>query len=118
MKWLILALAIVSNVSANLLIKFSIMPPRKPPSIAEPMATLSNWPFWLGAGIFGVSLLLYATALSRLPLSVVHPILSTTTVAAVALASMLIFREPFHWTTATGIVLVIVGVTLITIQAA
>jgi small multidrug resistance pump len=118
MKWLILILGIASNASASVLIKIAMMPPRKFPSLSEPMSALNNWPFWLGLGLYGVAFLLYAAALARLPLNVAHPVLTAGAVATVALCSVLIFREPFHWTTAVGIVLVIAGVALITARVA
>lgn len=114
MKWLILVLGIASNASASVLVKMAMMPPRKFPSLSEPMAALSNWPFWLGLGLYGTAFFLYAAALARLPLNVAHPVLTAGAVATVALCSMLVFREPFHWTTGAGIVLVIAGVALIT----
>lgn len=118
MKWLILILGIASNASASVLVKMAMMPPRKFPSLSEPMAALSNWPFWLGLGLYGAAFLLYAAALARLPLNVAHPVLTAGAVATVALCSVVIFREPFHWTTAAGIVLVIAGVALITVRVA
>jgi small multidrug resistance pump len=118
MKWLILILGIASNASASVLVKMAMMPPRKFPSLSEPMVSLSNWPFWLGLGLYGAAFLLYAAALARLPLNVAHPILTAGAVATVALCSVVIFREPFHWTTAAGIVLVIAGVALITARVA
>ena len=114
MKWLVLVLGILSNASASLLVKMAMMPPRKFPSLADPMAALSNWPFWLGLGLYGAAFLLYAAALARLPLNVAHPVLTAGAVASVALASVLVLREPFHWTTGAGVVLVIAGVALIT----
>lgn len=114
MKWLILILGIAANASASVLVKLAMMPPRKFPSLSEPAAALSNWPFWLGLGLYGAAFLLYAAALARLPLNVAHPILTAGAVATVALCSMLILRESFHWTTGVGIALVIAGVALIT----
>jgi small multidrug resistance pump len=114
MKWLILILGIASNASASVLVKMAMMPPRKFPSISEPMAAISNWPFWLGVALYGAAFLLYATALKHLPLNVAHPVLTAGAIAIVALCSVVIFREPFHWTTGAGIVLVIAGVALIT----
>lgn len=114
MKWLILILGILANASASVLVKFAMEPPRKFPSLQDPMAALGNWPFWLGLGLYGVAFLLYAAALARLPLNVAHPILTAGAVATVAVCSALIFREPFPWTTAVGIALVIAGVALIT----
>ncbi len=118
MKWLILAFGIAANASASVLVKIAMMPPRKLPSFADPMSALTNWPFWLGLGLYGSTFLLYTAALARLPLNVAHPVLTSGAVAAVALSSILIFREPFHWTTGVGILLVIAGVALITARVA
>lgn len=118
MKWLILILGIASNASASVLVKMAIMPPRRFPSLSHPWAALSNWPFWLGLGLYGAAFLLYAAALARLPLNVAHPVLTSGAVAAVAMLSVLVFREPFHWTTGAGVLLVIAGVVLITAKVA
>jgi small multidrug resistance pump len=117
MKWLILILGIVSNASASVLVKIAMIPPRKFPTLDDSIrSVICNWPFWLGLGLYGVAFLLYAAALARLPLNVAHPVLTSGAVAAVALCSMLIFRESFHWTTIAGILLVVVGVALITVR--
>ncbi len=117
MKWLILILGIVSNASASVLVKMAMMPPRRFPSLSDPWAALSNWPFWLGLALYGGAFLLYAAALARLPLNVAHPVLTSGAVATVALFSVFLFREPFHWTTGVGILLVMAGVALITARA-
>jgi len=116
MKWLILILGIAANASASVLVKLAMMPPRQFPSLRDPWSALSNWPFWLGLGLYGAAFLLYAAALSRLPLNVAHPVLTSGAVAAVALLSLLIFKEPFHWTTVAGIIFVIIGVFFITFR--
>jgi multidrug transporter EmrE-like cation transporter len=118
MKWLILMLGIAANASASVLVKMAMMPPRRFPSITDPLAALNNWPFWFGLGLYGGAFLLYAAALARLPLNVAHPLLTSGAVATVALFSVLIFREPFHWATGAGILLVIAGVALITTRVA
>ena len=117
MKWLILIIGIASNASASVLVKMAMMPPRKFPALDDSIrSVICNWPFWLGLALYGAAFLLYAAALSRLPLNVAHPILTSGAVAAVALCSLLIFREPFHWTTIAGILLVVIGVALITVR--
>jgi len=116
MKWLILLLGIAANASASVLVKLAMLPPRRFPSLSEPFAALLNWPFWLGLGLYGAAFLLYAAALARLPLNVAHPVLTSGAVATVALLSVLVFKEPFYWTTAAGIALVIAGVALITVR--
>jgi len=118
MQWLILVLGIAANASASILVKMAMIPPRKFPSLTEPLASLSNWPFWLGLALYGGAFLLYAAALAKLPLNVAHPVLTSGAIAIVALFSVLIFREPFYWTTGAGILLVIVGVALITARVA
>jgi small multidrug resistance pump len=118
MKWCILVMGIACNASASVLVKMAMMSPRKFPSLSDPLAALSNWPFWLGLGLYGGAFLLYAAALARLPLNVAHPILTAGAVATVAMSSVLIFQEPFYWTTAIGILLVVVGVALITARVA
>lgn len=118
MKWLILLLGIAANASASVLVKLAMIPPRKFPSFTDPLGALANWPFWLGLGLYGGAFLLYAAALARLPLNVAHPILTSGAVATVALFSAFFFREPFHWSTIAGILLVIAGVTLITVRVA
>jgi len=118
MKWLILILGIASNASASVLIKMALMPPRQLPSFSDPMAALSNWPLWLGISLYGAAFLLYAAALHFLPLNVAHPVLTAGAVATVAVLSVVIFKEPFYWTTGLGIALVIGGVVLISANVA
>ncbi len=118
MKWLILVFGIAANASASVLVKMAMVPPRRFPSLSDPMAALANWPFWLGLSLYGGAFLLYAAALARLPLNVAHPILTSGAIATVALLSILIFREAFHWTTGVGVLLVMAGVLLITARVA
>ena len=114
MKWLILVLGILSNASASVLIKFAVAPPRKFPSLADPIAALSNWPFWLGLSFYGLAFLLYALALTRLPLNVAHPVLTAGAIASVAISSYFIFHEPFYINTVIGVLLIMLGVAFIT----
>lgn len=116
MKWIILVLGVLANASASILIKISMTPPRKFPSFSDPLATLSNWPFWVGLILYGAAFLLYAASLARLPLNIAHPILTSGAVAAVSLSSIIILNEPFRWSTGLGVLLIITGVVLITGQ--
>lgn len=118
MKWLILCLGIAANASASVLVKLAMLPPREFPRLSNLAAALTNWPFWAGLFLYGAAFLLYAAALARLPLNVAHPVLTAGAIASVATLSMLIFGEPFYWTTVAGILLVIVGVLLITARVA
>jgi small multidrug resistance pump len=112
MKWLFLALAIVANALASVMIKMAVVPPRKFPSFSDPLAAIGNWPFWTGLVLFGTTFLLYAAALTMLPLNVAYVVLTSGAVVMVALLSAVIFSEQIYWTTVAGIVLVVVGVAL------
>lgn len=114
MKWLILILGIAFNASASVMVKFAMMPPRKFPSLREPISLLNNWPFWLGLIFYGVAFLLYAAALARFPLNIAYPTLTAGAIATVSVASVFVFREQFYATTVAGLFFVILGVILLT----
>jgi len=52
MKWFILVLGIACNASVSVLVKITLMPPRKFRSFSDPVASLINWPLWLGMVIW------------------------------------------------------------------
>ena len=118
MKWLILGLGILSNAGASLLIKEAVSAPRRMPSLSDPLAALANWPFWSGLALYGAAFMIYALALTRLPINVAHPILTSGAIAAVAIGSVVFFEESFRASTVTGIALVLVGVVLISLKSA
>lgn len=117
MKWLILLSGIFSNAAASVLVKVAVQPPRRFPSLEDPAGAITNYPFWLGLFLYGVAFLLYAAALSRLPLSVAHPILTSGAIVAVAISSAIVFDEAFPSTRVAGIVLVSIGVGLIAFRS-
>ncbi|HID8536691.1 DMT family transporter [Stenotrophomonas sp. DR009] len=116
-KWLILFAGILCNAGASALIKVAVSAPRQFPSLADPIAALRNWPFWVGLALYGGAFMLYSVSLARLPLNVAHPISTAGAIALVACMSMFAFREPMPWTTMAGIALILSGVVLITIHA-
>lgn len=116
MKWLILILGIACNASASVLIKLAMTPPRRLPSLSEPLAILNNFPLLLGIFLYGMAFLLYAATLAFLPLNVAHPVLTSGAIACVALMSVVLFKEPVYWSTIAGILMVIAGVVLITLK--
>lgn len=116
MKWLILLAGIASNAAASVLVKYAMLPPRSFPSLSAPREALANWPFWAGLALYGAAFLLYAAALARLPLNVAHPVLTSGAIATVAVASVVLFREPMPWTKLLGLAMVVGGVALITMR--
>ena len=113
MKWLILLLGIVASGFASVMIKMATMPPRNMPNAHDLSASLSNWPFWVGLTLYGVAFIIYALALERLPLNIVHPVMTIGAVVFVVFLSVLFFSEPLSWALVIGISFALFGVILI-----
>jgi len=113
MKWWIVVGGILCNASASILIKVALLPRPRPLTLADPWSIAANPPLIAGIGLYGTAFVLYAAALARLPLNVAHPILTSGAIALVAIASVIVFREPMPLQTLAGIALVAVGVALI-----
>jgi small multidrug resistance pump len=114
MNWLVLLPCIAFNGVAGLFIKLGTQPTFRLPSIQDPMAIITNWPMLLAVACYASAFLAYAAALTRLPLSVVNPIVTSGTTVMVAIIGFTLFREPMRATTCIGIATVIFGVLLIT----
>ncbi|CAB3395494.1 DMT family transporter [Kyrpidia spormannii] len=67
---------------------------------------------YLLAGIvsFVLALGAYTFALTRFQLSVAYPMMTSLGLVLVALASMVVFREPFTWSKTVGTLLILAGV--------
>lgn len=117
MKWALLMLGILANAAASVLIKYASAPPRSGLDLKDPFAILTNFPLIIGLALYGIAFVIYALALSKLPLNVAHPILTSGAIVLVAISSALLFKETFYWTTMLGIAFVIAGVSLIAIRA-
>lgn len=113
MKWLILALGVLSNTAASVLIKVAVDGIDKTLIVQKPWLLLGNLSLVIGVGLYGAAFVLYALALTRLPLNVAHPILTCGAVALVALSSYLIFKESFTVSMFVGFLLIMSGVWLI-----
>ena len=101
MRWLLIIFGILSNVFASVLIKVAMMPPRKMPSLKDPLAVITNIPL---------------AALRFFPLHVAHPVLTSGAIAGVALLSVVMFRETLTLMTVAGILLIIAGVVMISVS--
>ncbi|MDR3396778.1 MAG: EamA family transporter [Pandoraea sp.] len=118
MNWInavIVVAGILSNASASVLIKIAM----------RTHSTLSAGALWqlatnkiliLGIFLYGCAFVLYAAALSRLPLNVAHPILTAGAIGAVACASAFLLGEAFRWNTIVGLLLVTLGVIFISVN--
>lgn len=113
LRWLILVSGISVNAAASVLIKYAVTPPRPLPSLSHPFAVFGNVPLLAGVVLYGVAFLLYALALTKLPLNVAHPILTSGAIAMVAVCSKVLFQENMSYVKLLGIVVIVVGVFLV-----
>ena len=113
LRWLILVSGIMTNAAASVLVKYAVTPPRPLPSWSHPFAVFGNAPLLAGVALYGVAFLLYALALTKLPLNVAHPILTSGAITMVAVCSKALFQEDMGMMKLLGIVVIIVGVFLV-----
>jgi small multidrug resistance pump len=103
--WLALICAILFNTAGNFFIKhFSLTS-----EVQSPLSYLNPW-FILGIAFFGVNVFLYSRALKDIPLVVAYPILIGISILLVAIFAVFFLKERFGMAHASGIALVILGV--------
>ena len=69
-----------------------------------------------GISLYVIAFILYAVALLYLPLNVAHPILTSGSIALVAIASVVFFGESLSMINAAGFILIVFGVVALTIK--
>jgi small multidrug resistance pump len=97
MGYLLLSLAIISEVAATVALKFANGFTKLWPSIG------------VGAG-YVLSFVLLGQVLKTLPVSLVYAVWSAVGTAAVAVIGFTVLGEPVSWLKVTGIALIIAGV--------
>lgn len=103
--------ALALNATANILLKIGAERFTAPTWSLD--FVLQNWLLILGLMCFGLNVVFYAYALSRLPLSVAYPVMAVGGMAIIILASTLYLRESISLVQSIGFALVMVGIFLI-----
>jgi multidrug transporter EmrE-like cation transporter len=80
------------------------------------MQALGSPLVWLGLMLYGASAVLWLWVLSRLDVSVAYPLVSLGFVVTLALG-VLWLGEPFSWLRVAGCTLIVVGVSLLALDA-
>jgi multidrug transporter EmrE-like cation transporter len=113
MGYALLALALVLNALANLLLKLGAarLGPLAAPGLAG--RVLGDWPLLLGLLLFALNVALYALALTRLELSVAYLILVAGGLVIVVAASALVLGERVTPMQGLGLALLVLGVLLV-----
>jgi multidrug transporter EmrE-like cation transporter len=107
--WSILALAIVTSMVGQTLLKAGARS-------ADFLAQLLDWHTLVGLGLYGGAALLYIVALRRIPMSVALPCTAVSYIAA-ALIGHFAFAEPIGSMQVAAIALISTGVLLLALTA-
>ena len=114
LKWILLILSITSNAFASILIKIALTHPNQLPSLRQPLYLFVNFPLVVGIFLYGFAFLFYTLSLKYFPLSVAHPVITSSAIALVAIISTLIIKEGFTIKTFIGLSSIIAGVLVLT----
>jgi multidrug transporter EmrE-like cation transporter len=116
--WLLLLGGVALNAAAQLLLKAAtrtsgILVSDSGELSWNAVAQLARaYPLWIGLSFYGVSVVLWLGALSRVPVSVAYPMLSAGYVVN-AIAAAFLFGEALSVPKVTGIFLIIAGVVVL-----
>lgn len=112
MGYALLILALIFNACANVLIKMGSV---QFAGIGDNFwrATLGNWAFMTGLVLFALNVVLYALALSRIPLSIGYPIMTAGGIIIVTLVSVLYLREAVNMYQLAGLLMLMGGLILV-----
>lgn len=115
---LALALALLANASANLLIRWGMKD--RTLSLSQPAllvrGILLNGRVLTGIALFALSVLAYAFALSRIRLTVAYPVMTSLGLVIVMLLSYLLLGERITPPQLVGTGLILAGVLLVASQ--
>ena len=109
----ILALAILFNATANVLIKVSMSRISGSGAAAILTAAISRPAFWAGLISFGLAFGAYSMVLTRLNLSIAYPIMVSMGLIIVVLVSGFYLNESISILQILGFALIITGVWLV-----
>jgi len=113
-NYVLLAVALTLNALANVSLKIGAarLPAWSDPALVGRL--FANRYLLLGIALFGLNVLVYATALARVNLSVAYPVMVAGSMIVVVLLSATWLREPVTSVQLSGIALLILGIVLVT----
>ncbi len=113
-QWIALAFGIVLNAAANILLKMAARHAQEMDSSAHLLVKLFLNPYlFTGILSFGLALGAYSYSLTRFPLSVGYPLMTSLGLIIVSLFSYFVFAEQFSAGKIAGTVLIMLGVLLV-----
>jgi multidrug transporter EmrE-like cation transporter len=114
-----LLFALTFNAAANILMKLASVKNAAAVHGGLPDRIVNlflSWPFLSGLVLFGLNLLCYTIALSKMHLSVAYPIMVGSGFAIIGITSYFLFHERLSVLQVVGTVFILIGVSLLATQ--
>lgn len=112
--YLVLAVSIVLNATANILMKAGALKPKESNQAMDVVMNMATNPvIWGGICCFALGLAAYNYALINMNLSVAYPVNTSVGYILVILASFIFFKESLSIVQTAGIALIIAGVWMV-----
>jgi small multidrug resistance pump len=108
-----LILGVVSNAAASILIKVGSSPPFGIFFDGFKFDFVKGWPFLLGICLYVIALGFYTVALTKMPLNIVHPVMTAGSIILVLSFSVTALKEPSSVSLLVGVSLIIAGVFMV-----
>lgn len=112
-KYIILIVAIFSNVSAQISLRFGMRTidiNRRSKFIEKVLEVSGNRYVWQGLILYGISFTLYLYILSKFEVSYIYPIITASIFILLITFSSLLLNEPITVKKVAGILIIIVGI--------
>ena len=114
MTYLLLAVSIVLNATANILMKVGALKPKENNQLIDVVVNMATNPLiWCGICCFALCLAAFNYALIKLNLSVAYPVNTSVGYVLVILVSWLFLKESLSMMQLAGIGLIIAGVWMV-----
>ncbi|MGB3008842.1 MAG: EamA family transporter [Candidatus Saccharimonadales bacterium] len=115
MPYILLIINVIIMASGQLLFKRSADYITANPDLQFPMNYLTNIWFFAAVFLFAISTIVWTQILTKLPLSVAYPIVSSTYIITVIGAGV-IFHEQITTLDIVGVLLIMTGITITALQ--
>lgn len=113
MRWLVLIFAIVMNAVANILIKYGMVGGKEEGLVNTLKARWFSLPVIGGIFCFALALGAYSYTLSKMPLSIAYPIMTSSGLIIIGVVSWLVFKEVITLVQLVGFAFLIIGIWLV-----
>jgi multidrug transporter EmrE-like cation transporter len=120
--WVFLFTALLVNSAANIILKKGAQEPAVLSSAAPNGGLIGTLLSFLNIStivailLFACNIVFYRKALSRIPLSVAYPIMTSLGFVIVVVFSALFYQESMSWTKVIGLICILAGVVLVSLK--